>query len=244
MKKIALILRGAVAKRIGQFPIRNALYATSPYVNFQAVARSVFRHIIEANPLYRFDIYIQSWNVDLEECLSSIYKPIRARFEDNNCFAEEILEKIVEPWEFAGVSQFLAIRHGIDLVEEEGGDYEQAILYRPDVLIWKDMDLSHYDPEKIYVNAHPDGNGDFHFVMNLPNLYRFRELYAFINRANPFRTHHSIQHFVNMSLKMQLTPDDIRPLLDQEVMRKINDVVPRHIELERLATYGVGPQDL
>ena len=63
------------------------------------------------------------------------------------------------------ISQAYAIKRGIELVESTNIKYDQIIIYRPDVMLWKVMDLAKYNPSKIYVNAHqqhPSG-GDFHF---------------------------------------------------------------------------------
>lgn len=48
-----------------------------------------------------------------------------------------------------------------------GIKYDMVVLYRPDVLLWKDMDLASYDvSEGVFVNAHPNFGGHFHFVMS------------------------------------------------------------------------------
>ena len=52
------------------------------------------------------------------------------------------------------------------------------MLYRYDVLLMENIDLNYYGKldENIYVNAHPDCNGDFHFVMNSQNASDFKLL--------------------------------------------------------------------
>ena len=55
MKKVAFILRGAIAM------------SNKKYVYYPAAQKSIQKHIFDCNPDYNFDTYIQSWNIDLKQ---------------------------------------------------------------------------------------------------------------------------------------------------------------------------------
>jgi len=113
----------------------------------------------------------------------------------------------------------------IELVEGTGARYDVVVLYRPDVLLYKDMDLATYDVDAcVYVNAHPEGNGDFHFVMSMANASAFKGLYASATDGNPCRVHYWIKNYVENYLHLPLRMDALAPgpHAAQEVMRKLS----------------------
>jgi len=101
--------------------------------------------------------------------------------------------------------------------------YDRVILYRYDVLLWKPIHLEQYDYDKIYVNAHHDSNGDFHFIMNQENARQFKYLYDSIRFGNKCSVHFWIKQYVEKYMKKKLYMDDIIPGVHQEVIRKIYD---------------------
>ena len=52
--------------------------------------------------------------------------------------------------------------------KEKDVKYDLIISYRYDVLLWKDLNLNSYIDldNTVYVNAHVNCDGDFHFIMN------------------------------------------------------------------------------
>lgn len=224
-KRVALCIRGAVSRKCGPSPMRGDIYAPPKgYVDYESVCRSIEKCIIQTNPKTSFDVFLHSWNKDLCSSLEYLYRPVASLFEDNETYADEILSRCAEPRDFSGVSHALSIKRVIQLKEEyerhKGFSYDMVVLYRPDVLIWKNMDLSSYDiSEGVFVNAHPNFGGHFHFVMSSHDASLFKGLYDSPLRGNPHRTHHWIRNFIERFMERPIFMDDIVPGRDQEIAR-------------------------
>lgn len=233
MKRVAFCLRGGVSLQDTNYagrPINSC--SSNKYVDYACVQRSIKKHIIDTNPQYAFDFFIHSWSTDLSEELTALYNPVSCKYERNSLYTEEIDRKVANHCEFSQVSQALAIKKVIELKEVYESttliSYDCVIIYRPDVLLWKDMDLCTYELDKIYVNAHINKGGDFHFVMSSVNSHYFKHIYDFIDRAQTNLTHRFIRHFVESILEKPYFMDAIVPGIDQEVIRKLD---ARGIEL-------------
>ena len=229
-KRVAICMRGAVAKTYGAFFCDGDLYKHGEYVDYKKCYASILKHIIAPNSAYTFDFFCQGWNLDLEDDLTQLYHPVRKLFEDNTHYSEDIKMRCVHESDFRGISQALSMKKSIELKEHYETDtnttYDIVILYRYDVLLWKDMILDTYtDRDAIYVNAHSDSNGDFHFVMNSATSNEFKYLYDSVRLGNPHNMHYWIKNYVLQYMKTQLLMDDIYPGAHQEVLRKIGDCI-------------------
>jgi hypothetical protein len=240
---VAFCLRGAVSKHGMRFVKQGGLYRHGRYTNYVSVYNSIKRHIFQANPSCDFDVFLHGWNVDLEDNMCSLYKPKKWLFEDNNIYSDDIKSRTRVPDDYAGISQALAMKNSIELID---GNYDYVILYRPDVLLWKDMLLEKYDSSKIYVNAHPNANGDFHFVMNQKNAVDFCGLYDSPKNGNFQQNHAWIKRYVYQFMKQKLEMDDIRPAIHQEVVRKILKYshIDQKIPFELFGQYGLTEEDI
>lgn len=241
---VALCLRGAICKYGDSFVNQGGLYRHGRYTNYVSVYNSIKKHIIQSNPLCHFDVFLQGWNLDLESKMCFLYKPKKWLFEDNNIYSDDIksrCSKIAN--DYSGISQALAIKKSIELID---GDYDYVILYRPDVLLWKDMLLEKYDSSKIYVNAHANANGDFHFVMNQKNAIDFCGLYDSPKKGNFQQLHAWIKRYVHQFMGKNLEMDDIIPSIHQEVLRKIfkNCHIDQRIPFELFRQYGLTEEDI
>jgi hypothetical protein len=250
-KRAALCIRGAVAKKNDRCSFKNTIYTeSSGYVNFAAVYRSIKHHIIDANPDYDVDVFIHSWSYDLKEELLTLYQPTRALFEDNRLFNAEIEGKCVIPSDFGGISQALAIRKVIQLKEgyeeDKGFKYDIVIVFRPDVLIWKDMLFSRYDLSSFYTDGHHDCNGDIFFVMSSSDADIFKDLYESLNYGNHHVQHSWIKTFLTKYCNLEIRQDCLIPGKDYEVLRHIwqTSIVNKHLTLEMLAVYGIRSDDI
>lgn len=244
--KVAFCLRGAMSKVGGPFSYSNDLYIDRPYVNYISCFESIKKHIIEVNPKHCFDFYIHSWNPDLQDKLISLYQPKKSSFENNALFNADILARCRVPGDFGGVSQALSIQRVVNLLDVFY-DYDLVIIYRPDVILWKDMILEKYDPQTIYVNGseNPDHIGDFHMIMNLDNARQFRHLYDSTVEGNPHQSHFWTRNYVVNFMKQSLLMDDIIAGWNQEVLRKINAVVKSgRIDIPQLETYGLQQEEI
>ena len=243
--KVAFCLKGAIGYANKDYTSRDAMYTqTDNYVNYTQCYNSIIRHIVTPNnTTHTIDFFIHCWTVDLEDELVSLYKPKARLFEDNRQCADIINKSCTQPGEYSGVSQALAIKKTIELKEDyekqNNTTYDLVIVYRPDILLWKDMDLTTYTnlEETIYVNAHDDSNGDFHFVMSNQLSAEFKKLFDSLTNNNPHQTHYYIKNYVTKFMNKNLQKDAIIPGTYQEVLRKISSCLGRSISQEILDSY-------
>lgn len=255
--KCAICLRGAVAKITHRFIGPGELYNGNEYINYNAVYESIMKHIVLPNPHIQFDFFIQCWNLDLEEELTKLYNPKATKFEDNNNYAKEIIQALNntnKPMShFGSNSQLLSISNSLNLlkeyVSETNTQYDYVMCYRPDVLLWKDIDFNNYDPNKIYVNGYNHSIGDFHFIMNFQNSILFSKIYStslYNNVVTNSPLHWKFRTYVEQIMKQQLHMDDIVPGKFQEVMRKLKKVsVCEHgVSIDTFYKYGLTDDEI
>jgi hypothetical protein len=244
MKKVAICLKGAISK-VGKthdrFYYKNDVYREGQYIDYESVSNSIFKHIVDTNKNYEFDFFLHSWNYDLKNELNELYKPKKSQFEDNNLYNDIISSILKTPEDFGGVSGSLSTKKSIELKEiyeiENRMGYDIVIIYRYDVLLWKDLLLDNYDTENfIYVNAwRGSKNGDFHFVMSNENSHRFKYLYDSVSLYNNLHSfHYWIRNYIENIIKTPLTEDTIEAGVFQEHMRVIGDNSPLQ---EKLTDY-------
>lgn len=123
-------------------------------------------------------------------------------------------------------------------MEDSQLNYDLVIIYRPDILLLKDINLKNYDSQKIYVNRFLDCQGDFHFIMNITNAKIFKNLYNSLDNGNCHETHFWIKNYVTKFMNRLLIEDEIVAGIDQEVLRKISTGINTTINPEVLLQYG------
>ena len=232
MKKVAICLKGAISKKGNthdRFYHPGEPYREGEYIDYVAVKNSIFKHIIDPNPNYEFDFFLHGWNTDLESNLINLYNPKKILLENNNNYNDVIQSIISKSEDFGGVSGGLSIKKSLELREiyeiESNQQYDIIIVYRYDVLLWKDMILDNYNVnDYMYVNAWKgDLSADFHFVMSHDNAYKFKYLYDSIVLYNNVHGFHKwIKNYIVNILKCNLKEDDIKAGQSQEVMRVID----------------------
>ena len=247
--KVALCMRGAVGLTSMPSLECGDLYKSNNYIDYIKCYKSIVKYIILPNSNdYDFDIFCHCWNTDLESELSELYSPKKKLFEDNTPYNDEINELIseqlygVNKGDFGGISNTISTKKSIELKEEYEKEnnikYDIVILYRYDVLLWKSMILSEYPNihDTVYVNAHWDCGGDFHFVMNNENAMLFKGLYNSLKLGNTHRVHYWIKMYVLNYMKVNISMDSIQPGIHQEVYRKVEDysINPGHLTREEL----------
>ena len=259
-KKVAICLRGAVSKLFRNLTDLKQLYNNEGnYVNYTACYKSITRHIVEANAEeYEVDFFTHCWNEDLKDSIINLYQPKRHLFESNGPYIEEIKQKGVVDTEFSNASQALSMKQALILKEEyeamQGVTYDIVILYRYDVLLWKDICLKTYDRldnGTIYVNGDQESgvggcNGDFHFIMSNTMSYKFKYLYNSLDHSNECLQHCWMKRYITEYLRTEILADDILPGKYQEVLRKMRifSLWPGHIQLDMLYSYGFTLEEL
>jgi len=243
-KKVAICMRGSVTQKSEHF--NYDIYSNTNYIDYSKCYNSIKRHIIEANSEnYEFDIFCHSWAFQLKDELTALYKPKLALFEDNRLYNDDINRylKNNDKNDFNGISQAITIKKSIELKETyeklNNISYDYVILYRYDVLLWKDMILTNYNLENnIYANGYP--SSDFHFIMNNNNSYQFKSIYESLNNGNPHIVHFWIMNYVQKYMNINIEGDDIMPGQHQEVFRKIQEysINKGYITIDSINTYS------
>jgi hypothetical protein len=216
-KKIAFCLRGAMDRiKSGHYHNKNinAIYSDKPYINYIAVFESIKIHITNNinNNDYEFDFFIHSWNSDLQDDLVNLYKPKAYKFENQIRFKKKITQYTINNYGYT--AQQLGIHKVIKILQKyvnhNNVKYDAVIIYRPDVILYKNMDLHTYNFKNVYVNSHT--NQDFHFIMNYKNCLLF---------LNIFGSKQTFKNYITNIMKTNLLADDIKCGIHQEVLRKL-----------------------
>lgn len=230
-ERVAICLRGAVAKKTTRFPLENQVYATGDYVNYVAVKNSIQRHVIDCNKHAHFDFFIHCWSFELEDKLVSLYEPKKWKFEDNRQYNDEIRKGLSEPNQFAQLSAVLSMKKVLELVD---GSYDRIILMRPDVLLWKDMDLTSYEKSVIYVNRWIDERGDFHFVLGSQHKELFEKMFTSAVGGNLCFGEGWIKKCILDDGRFEFKSDNIRAGVHEEVLRQL--------KLTSINIHGIPPE--
>jgi len=254
--RVAFLLKGAISKVTGKSSHPDQVYRDGSYVNYVAGAKSIKRHIVDANPDCEFDFFFHSWHPDLHDELVELYRPVECLSESCLDYRDQVLDVLSATHsreQFYGqVSMCLSIKKVTallqDHVKETLKEYDLVVFYRYDLLLWKDMLLSGYSPEGIYVNhdSYGRGVGDFHFVMSYDNAIEFGSgLYDSISIENPPKDHKVIRGFVDGCMDSHLTMDGIIAGTHQEVTRKLMAVVAANkVSVDTLESFGITVKEL
>lgn len=235
-KKVAICLRGSMGKIKAGFLKENP-YVNLPYINYNACHNSIIKHIVNFNKNYDFDFFIHSWNPDLEKNMKKIYKPKASIFEKQTKYQNLINKNIIKNYGYTahqlGISKSLNVLK--KYVNNTNKKYNLVIIYRPDVMLMKDIDLNLYNEKNIYVND--SVNEDFHFIMNFNNSMRF---------SNIFGKKMTFKEYINKILHSKLTPDNIKCGIHQEVMRKLysNSIKKHNIKENFFYKYGITKKEI
>lgn len=157
-RRAALCLRGAVSVRNGHVRtlargVSARGRAPSDYVSFPAAARAYRQHIVHANSRdWDVDIYLHSWHVDIAAELLVAFEPVRAVIEEQSVELQVAWrhKHRLQPGDRMATSQVaqafsMAKVLGLALSADAASDrYELYILVRPDMLLWRNMDLNWY----------------------------------------------------------------------------------------------------
>jgi hypothetical protein len=240
--KVAILLTGGVS-------LKNIPYCGSTwkehinnnitnYINIQSVYLSIKKNIINCNPNCTFDIYIYSWNINIQNEIINIFNPIKSEFEDNDKYRDYISS-------FSGqyevLSASLALKKGIELIESSNIKYDTIISTRPDCILWKELYLNKCDTLKIYTLNWNNANSDVFFIMNLANAIIFKNLFESSNMGNPAKSHYWIKNYIEKYMNQSLLElDDIYIGTHFEVLRKIHiQYLAKNISEIQLNEYGL-----
>lgn len=145
--------------------------------------------------------------------------------------------------DLAGISQALSIKKGIELAlnfENQSRKYDAIFLYRPDLLLLKNIDLTSYSMSQITCNNMGFNEGDFHFFVPRNFAKQFSELFDSPFLGNYHKVHHWIREYVVKFMNVPYGQDCIKAGLDQEVLRKVKASL---ISFDEAKKYGLKQSD-
>lgn len=221
IKKVAIILKGAVGKKSGGYGNTTNVKSDN-YVDYKITYKCLKKYIIEQNKNYQFDFYIHCWNTDLQTELVQLYNPKKYIFEENSQYEKIFKENIPNGQSISQISQSLSIKKSIELMESSNIDYEYIIITRPDIAVWENIKLIDYHNENIYIEEYKNGNGDMLFIMNRKNASKFKFLYDSTLKDNPAYEHRFIKNYINKYMKQNVF-SNIFVGKDIEVLNKISN---------------------
>lgn len=241
MCRVAILFRGGVSSKNGKINLTNF---NDNYVNFKCVYNSIKKHIIDVNSDYEFDFFIHSWSYQLKDELNKLYNPVVSNYEDNLLYHSMINDKLILCNSgknlFSSASEALSYSKTsklfLEYSEINSINYDFVIIYRPDVLIWKDLILSEYCEDVIYCNSFLDDNGGFHFVFDPKKIYGFIDIFDGLSKFNPPYPHFFIKNHLMSKHNFKVMNDNIVAGQHQEVVRKLNLL---EIDKEFLTEYGI-----
>lgn len=248
-KKVAILLKGAVSRKSGKI----SYVHNNDYVNYYAQFLSLKKHLLDTNKDYSFDFFIHCWDFELEQKINQIYNPTLALYENNVEYKDKIIDILnkcqCDLQFYSQVSQCISIKNGIQLIEKNSIlkdiKYEIIIIYRLDLLLWKNMYLNNYcDLNNIYVNKYEDCLGDFHFIMNFENAKQFANIVDNLSIKLKPLPHQFFKTYICKTMNKNLIMDDIEAGTHQEVIRKLKNVYQTHIFDEDLKNYDLLKEEI
>jgi len=239
--KNALILKGCISLQNSNYT-GLASHVREGFVDYKMCADNIYKHIINPNP--DVDIFIQTYSISLREELLQIYKPKAAAFTDDSVLEKELyaMQKVHPCQSFSQVCVCKSWEITVDVVQEycinNNIIYDKILVYRPDLLINRNIILDDYDVKDcVFTNAF--FGGDFHFVMSYLNFLKFKNIYKSIPNGLVPQCHFTHDRYIKDFLKLTVKRDKIFAGVNQEVCRK----VPPDKIFEYLNTLYMSPKD-
>jgi len=243
--KVALCFSGAIGIVEGPMLAVNSIYRSRNYIDYKKCYNSTKKFIIEPNQeKYEIDTFCHCWTPTLEKEIVELYSPKKSVFEDNVQYNILISELCNQAGDFSGISKALSMKKSIELKEayeaEHNITYDITIVYRYDILLWKQLVLDTYInlDQTMYVSAGANRNGEMHFVMSNTVARDFKNLIDSIKLGNKYRVHSWIQTYVVAFMKLKIKDDSIFAGVHQEVFRKVGEysIGRGHLTMEQFKT--------
>ena len=253
----ALVLYGGVSyeqasrKLVGSGISDDNIANASDYVDVGLVASHLHRHVMKPTG-GQWDVFIHSWvpSWQVQARLLESYQPVAARFDGHynrvwvpglrSAYRGRPAEWEPKQRDLVGwspstlMSKSSSLQRALELVAgaeiSSGRRYDMVYITRPDVLLWRDIDLRLFCQDRIHHSYcgkpfNPRGvcPSDFHFILS-GNLSR---RLGHQLRANPLpRTGNDNEHlrrYFEMVLGARLVPDHVVINRHEEVLRKVGD---------------------
>jgi hypothetical protein len=233
-KRVAICLKGAMSKKTGNLHTKHRFdeyRQNKNYCDYKSVHNCFLEHIIKPNRAnYDIDVFLHSWNPDLENQLKNLYKPVSSLLEDNNLYSEDLEKKLKEVYpdetglssdKYAFASSSLSVKKSLQLKDdyehENNFKYDIVLIYRPDVILLKDINFDKYDVHgnviycnHTWINPHipMSAQGEYYWIMSSETSKAFKSIYEAKYEAK-FICHQGIYYFMRDVLHAEHRNDDV-----------------------------------
>ena len=189
-------------------------------VDYVGISEILKSKLIDVNE--NVDTFIHCWTPSVSTNMVEIYKPKACEFEQNDIYAEEFKSKCYNIGSLYNRASFLlSIQKSLSLMIDSGKVYDNVLIIRPDVVLFKNLILSELElvDNIVYSNngrVHP---GDFFYLMNYNTSKTFRNMYE---KINP-----------NVNYEIRTMPVDLASELGIDIIDHPNFIAGRDIEVSR-----------
>lgn len=194
--------------------------------------------------MYKPSFYEFEKNALYSEKISEILKvSSRNRFKNNpikiirDVFKGKNYNRQRFSEDFSGISQALAIERVLSLIfenESKRNPYDAIFIYRPDLILLKDIKFSDYRQDQITCNFMDGEKGDFHFFVPRMYAFEFSKLISSPFLGNFHEVHHWIGRYVRDYMNVSYGADSVMAGHDQEVLRKVKSTELHFDQLQEL----------
>lgn len=217
--KNAVCFMGAIGLAHSQFK-GDASANKNQLVDYVGISEILKSKLIDVNE--NVDTFIHCWTPSVSTNMVEIYKPKACEFEQNDIYAEEFKSKCYNIGSLYNRASFLlSIQKSLSLMINSGEVYDNVLVIRPDVVLFKNLILSELElvDNTVYSNngrVHP---GDFFYLMNYNTSKTFRDMYEKINS--------------NIDYEIRTMPVDLASELGIDIIDHPDFIAGRDIEVSR-----------
>lgn len=178
--KVAIIFHGIVGGIAG----RNGIGDPNNIEDcFKTIKYNILSH-------YDYDVFAHSWSINQAELIKSLYNPVESLFEPQEYFGFSGVQASEHPeagQSFRTISRYTSLERAVNLKKkyeiENSFKYKWVLVLRYDLVFFRKLDLSNYDPQFMYICSEPHwdkndipNNSLFHdiiFLSSSLNIDRF-----------------------------------------------------------------------
>lgn len=141
------------------------LSSSKNYCDVNVVKEHYDRNLFDANGgRNNWHVYMHSWNTDLAGTLMDLYSPVKAVFENYTTVYPSFASSGMGVLEQSrAYSQSAALR----LLLTNPFNYSRIVILRPDVLLFKPLNLAMHSSSHVYHDSGNQGTSDFFFVVDI-----------------------------------------------------------------------------
>jgi hypothetical protein len=213
---------------------------------------SIYKHIVSKNiKNYKVDFFCHSWNPELNDFIKAIYKPVLCVSEKKPATyaldsASHNTCAFYEGVDLYSPNQALSVKRVIELKEQHektsNVSYDIVFIYRYDILLWKNINLSEYRDldDKIYTNWDDISHSFVYFVFNKRHASHYKYIYDYITLKKTVYNSKGNSEFIRLArLELACDPNEIHLEKNCEIIEKVfeKSLFKRYIDINKFYSY-------